>query len=201
VSWADEAARYDLKAALMEPTFRPVTSAMLDAAGVGPGTRLLDLACGPGHTTAAAQARGADALSMDVTPAMVEAARRRFPGVRFAVGDMLQPPAGPWHAITCRFGAHHADPSWLRAAWRVLAPGGRLAIAETAPTDEASRRSGMQPPEHWVRLLEEADFADVTVQGLGIGDGANGHGHHSIGTVHVISGRRPEHEGNGSLQA
>ncbi len=152
--------------ALVEPELRKATDAMLDTVQAGPGARLLDLACGPGHTTAAAQLRGASALGLDITPAMVAAARSRFPDSHFEVGDMLAPPPGPWDAITCRFGAHHADAAWFQAAWRVLKPGGRIAIAELGPTNDESRENGMQEPSAWVRLLQDAGFGAVAVTTL-----------------------------------
>jgi ubiquinone/menaquinone biosynthesis C-methylase UbiE len=142
---------------------RYVTEAMLDAVRAGHGTRLLDLACGPGHVTAAAQTRGVEVLGIDVTPAMVEAARRRFPDSRFTVADMLDPPRGPWDAITCRLGAHHVDNSWIEAAWHVLAPGGCVAIAELGATDSTSQDNGMRPPSEWARLLKDAGFEDIAV--------------------------------------
>lgn len=160
-SWSERADAYDRDMSAREPALRDLTEALLDAAGAGPGIRLLDLACGPGHATAAARARGADVLGIDVTPAMIDAARRRFPGVPFAVADMRDPPAGPWDAITCRLGAHHVDDAWLAAASRVLAPGGRLAIAELAPIDERARRNGMREADAWVEAMARAGFVDV----------------------------------------
>ena len=162
-SWQERAEQYDRVIDILEQEMRHITEAMLDAARAGPGTRLLDMACGPGHVTAAAQAKGAEALGIDITPAMVEAARRRFPDSRFEVGDMLDPPRGPWDAITCRLGAHHVDDSWMEAAWRVLAPGGRIAIAELDPTDDTSRDNGMRSPSEWTHLLQDAGFKDVAV--------------------------------------
>src|SRR5687767_1037147 len=110
--WDESAQQYDTVMALIEPALGSLTTALLDAVGVARGTRLLDLACGPGHTTAAATARGASALGIDLSPQMVGAARKRFPEVAFQVDDMRALPAGPWDAIVCRFGVHHVDPSW-----------------------------------------------------------------------------------------
>jgi len=60
---------------------------LLDAAGVGPGRRVLDLATGPGYAAAAAVARGADVVAVDVAPAMVELARRLHPGLDVRQAD------------------------------------------------------------------------------------------------------------------
>jgi ubiquinone/menaquinone biosynthesis C-methylase UbiE len=203
-SWSERAKQYDRVIDILEQEMRRVTEAMLNAVRAGPGTRLLDLACGPGHVTAAAQTRGAEALGIDVTLAMVEAARRRFPDSRFAVGDMLDPPHGPWDAVTCRLGAHHVDESWMKAAWRVLTPGGRIAIAELDPTDSVSRDNGMRLPAEWARLLEGAGFEDVAVttctlrlgtlaareQGLAAMAQEGHGGHFHDGPVYIIAGSK-----------
>ena len=169
-----QAEDYARKADQEEATFRPVTDAMLDAARIKPGLRLLDLACGPGTTTAAGAALGAEVLGIDVTPEMVETARRRFPGVPFAVADMLRPPDGPWGAIVCRFGAHHAGPAWVPAAYRVLVPGGRIAIAELVPADGEAAGSGKRSPDQWADLLRGAGFADIRTTTVPLAPGAHG---------------------------
>lgn len=204
-AWEERAAWLEHVVEALEPELRHATDALLDAVGAGPGVRLLDLACGVGDTTAAAAARGADALGIDFAPGMIAAARRRFPGLRFDVGDMLDPPAGPWDAVTCRLGAHHVDARWMTQALRVLVPGGRLAMAELAPIDAESVKNGMRPASHWVDALEKAGFVDVDVATREVKLGtlaardpllakarARGHGggFHD-GPVHVISGRAP----------
>lgn len=164
--WDGQAQDYDDVMSRVEPALRHVTAGLLDAVAAGPGTRLLDLACGPGHTTAAATARGARALGIDQSAGMVQAARARFPATPFQVGDMLAPPAGPWDAVVCRFGAHHVDPAWVDAAWAALRPGGRLALADLGAVDAEARAKGMRDAPHWVRLLTAAGFTDVRVQEL-----------------------------------
>jgi len=52
---------------------------LLDAAGVRAGSRLLDVACGPGFVSEAAAARGAHPMGVDIATAMVERARMRGP--------------------------------------------------------------------------------------------------------------------------
>ena len=60
---------------------------LLDAAGVRAGTRLLDVACGPGRCAAAAAARGGMPLGLDAAVGMVAAARARYPEIEFRQGD------------------------------------------------------------------------------------------------------------------
>jgi len=195
---------YERMADALEPEMRRATDALLDAVEAGSGTRLLDLGCGPGYTTEAARERGADALGLDYTPSMVKTAQRKFPNARFVVGDMLHPPTGPWDAIVSRLGVHHADPTWIDAAWRVLAPGGRVAIAELAPRDAEMEKNGMRPASHWVKLFEGAGLQDVTVTTLTLQLGAlaerdpllqamraKGHGsQYGDGRIHVVAGRK-----------
>ena len=81
--WERAAARYEEcwtdTAHFVEP--------LLDAAGVRAGSRLLDLACGPGYISEAAAARGAQPVGLDFAAAMVERARVRCPGLEFVEGD------------------------------------------------------------------------------------------------------------------
>ena len=50
---------------------------LLDAAGVGKGTRVLDVCCGPGFVAEAAAERGASAIGLDFSPEMITIARAR----------------------------------------------------------------------------------------------------------------------------
>ncbi len=109
-----------------------VVGPVLEALAVGPGTRFLDVCCGPGYLAAEAARRGAQAEGVDFAAAMVEEARRRFPGVGFASGDAeaLDFADGRFDAVACAFGLLHlADPDRaLAEAHRVLAPRGRYAF-------------------------------------------------------------------------
>ena len=64
------------------------------------GAHVLDAGCGAGQMTAELAARGAHVTAVDISPALVEIARRRLPQglerrVTFAAGDMLDPVHGP----------------------------------------------------------------------------------------------------------
>ena len=105
---------------------------LLDAAVVGPGTRLLDVACGPGFVSEAAAARGAEPIGLDVAAAMLVQARKRYPGLTFVEGDAERLPFADasFDAVTMNFGILHLSrPERAMAeARRVLVPGGTFAF-------------------------------------------------------------------------
>jgi SAM-dependent methyltransferase len=101
----------------------PLHDRVLEAGGVGPGTRVLDVGCGTGGFAAAAVERGAAVHGVDLDPVAVERAAAAVPGAGFAVADAhdLGEP-GPFDvAAAVQLLAHVADPG------RVLAEAGRVA--------------------------------------------------------------------------
>lgn len=116
------------------------TTVLLDLAGVGRDSELLDIGTGPGTLIGPAAARGARVSAIDVTPEMVALARKEHPGADIRVGDGESLPyeASSFHAVTMGFCLHHvADAgSVLREVRRVLRPGGRVSFAVWAPTDQ-----------------------------------------------------------------
>lgn len=63
------------------------------------GARVLDAGCGTGQMTEALAMRGAEVVAVDISPSLVEIARRRLPEtlskrVSFRAGDMLCPDLG-----------------------------------------------------------------------------------------------------------
>ena len=99
---------------------------------------MLDLAAGTGDMTAALSGRVARILCTDLSPVMVEAARRRgIPNAEHRVLDLqeLDLEDAAVDAVVCRFGYMLVpDPDRaLRETRRVLRPGGRLAFATWAP--------------------------------------------------------------------
>src|SRR5579863_6647227 len=75
-------------AELREPIATPLWQAMLDTAGVGSGTRLLDAGCGAGGASLLAAQRGALVNGVDASEALLAIARRRLPDGDFRVGDL-----------------------------------------------------------------------------------------------------------------
>jgi SAM-dependent methyltransferase len=60
---------------------------LLDAM-VPPGSRILDAGCGTGRVAGALAARGHTVVGVDLDPALVEAARKDYPGPEFLVADL-----------------------------------------------------------------------------------------------------------------
>ena len=61
---------------------------VLNHAGIGPGTRVLDCGCGAGRFAGLAAGRGATVAGIDAAGALVEIARERAPAGDFRVGDL-----------------------------------------------------------------------------------------------------------------
>src|SRR5688572_24172409 len=105
---------------------------LLDAAGAGPGVRLLDVACGPGYVAAAAEKRGSDVLGLDFSSEMIAFARERYPALTFEEGDAerLELPDERFDAVVMNFGMLHLGrpERAIAEAFRVLHRGGRYAF-------------------------------------------------------------------------
>jgi SAM-dependent methyltransferase len=133
----DELARLDLQGRALAPA----TRALLAAAGIRPGMRVLDLGCGAGDVAfVAAELVGTDGsvMGVDRSPQAVARARLRagqqgLAQVRFAEGDIHDPaPGGPFDAIVGRLVLMYVpDPAVvLRRQAMVLRAGGLVVPIE-----------------------------------------------------------------------
>lgn len=103
---------------------------MVSLAGVQPGWRAIDLACGTGDIALEVARRGAKVIGLDITPRMVHLARAKPGAGRLAwmVGDMMSLPvrAESCDLVTTGYGLRNVPDldRTLREIQRVLKPGG-----------------------------------------------------------------------------
>lgn len=117
--------------------FTPITALatepLLDAAGVGPAIRVLDVATGPGSVAAAGLRRKAEPVGIDLSSGMIDLARRLHPGIEFREADVEHLPFadGTFDAVVCSFGLGHfpLPKAALAECVRAAKPGGRVAFA------------------------------------------------------------------------
>jgi SAM-dependent methyltransferase len=94
-----------------------------------------DMGCGPGQVAHYLHERGVQVCGVDLSPAMVEQARRLTPGVEFRQGDMmaLDVPDGAWAGIAAFYSIIHIPRCDMAQALgelrRALRPGGLLLLA------------------------------------------------------------------------
>lgn len=113
-----------------EPHARDAADAIFGRLGVGPGTSLIDVACGSGYTTALAARLGASVSGIDASVELIDIARRRTPDADFRPGDMF---ALPWaddsfDVATSFNGIWGGCETAMHEAARILRPGGRIGI-------------------------------------------------------------------------
>ncbi|WP_427894568.1 DUF480 domain-containing protein [Kribbella sp. GL6] len=143
------------------------------------GRPIVEVGAGPGHVTAYLADRDADATGLDVSPEMVDEARRRFPRLRFQVGDLRRlgrPPASSgWAAVLAWYSLIHLAaselPDTIAALTRPMDPGALLVIALHAGEEvrhvdellghEVSLDYVLHNPAQLVRLLESAGLTDI----------------------------------------
>lgn len=118
----------------------------LHTIGVGPGDRVVDVACGTGDLAELAAARGARVLALDFARGMLDGAARRGVAAALVLADGARlPVADAWaDVVTCGFALRNFEslPPVLAEMARVLRPGGRLAILEVDRPDSALLRAG-----------------------------------------------------------
>jgi len=186
--WHRNAPYYDKRAGKLT---RVATDQLLKAVRAEAGQRLLDVCCGPGYGAGAAAERGLTGVGVDLAPAMVIEARRRFPAAEFHEGDAeaLSFPDASFDAVICPFGlVHLPEPTkGMAEAFRVLKLGGRyafttwcmperaelLSIALNAIRAHADMTVPLPPapsifvysePATGKEALERAGFRDVSVE-------------------------------------
>lgn len=137
----DSGHRWVARADDRDRVLTPVADAMLDAAGMTAGTRVLDVGCGCGATTLRAAediGDGGWATGVDISVPMLEVARRRARSAGVVTADFVEGDAqthdfepGSFDSAISRFGTmFFSDPTAAFAnIAAALRPEGRLCIA------------------------------------------------------------------------
>lgn len=137
---------------------------------------VLDLACGPGILTCALAAKTKHATGIDLTPAMLDEARKLQADQGIANIDWVESDVNPlpfgdasFSLVVCRYAFHHfSDPLIvLREMKRVCREDGRIAVIDTAPArekaDAFNRMEKLRDNSH-VRALAVEQMAELFVQ-------------------------------------
>ncbi|GAC51715.1 class I SAM-dependent methyltransferase [Gordonia amicalis] len=176
---ADDYVRLVVDTGIGDPRYQPWLKAALDAfaesvAGIGP---VLDVGCGPGTVTAYLAERGLDVTGVDLSPRMIDNARRLHPSCRFEVGsatdlDLADASLGGvlgWWSLFIL--PRHVLPQVLASFARALMPGGcfitgthtgekdvRRTVAYGGPVEWTTHQWS---PEKYVGLIEQAGLRPV----------------------------------------
>jgi len=150
----------------------------------GADERWLEAACGPGIISRRLAPLVGEIVGVDMTPAMIEVARRDteragIANTTFALGDAteLDFPDSSFDGAISRFSIHHipAPGRVFEQLARVVAPGGRVVLADHLAdrdpdaltwTQELER---LRDPSHWLcltaeRLRELGERAGLTLE-------------------------------------
>ena len=113
---------------------------------------VVELGAGPGHVAAYLAARGVDISALDLSSAMVDEAKRLFPGLQAVVGDMLDLPYvnGSLAGVVAFYSIIHFSDEQLEQAFkemtRVLKTGGYVALAFHVGDDTVHREQWWDMP-------------------------------------------------------
>lgn len=170
--WAGTAKTYADTFALL--CAHPVP-ALLDAAQVRAGTRVLDVGTGPGTVARAAHERGATVTAVDADHDMVALAAEAVPAATTRVATLPELPFddGEFDAVVANFVVNHVGRPRAALAELCRVARGRVAVTIWAapPADgqallgKAIQRAGVARPG-WLPALAAADDFPRTEQGL-----------------------------------
>ncbi len=154
---------------MVETFLLPVGQRLVDACGIEPGARVLDVAAGTGNASLPAAARGARVTASDLTPELLEAGRSRAEAagleLEWAEADAEHLPFDDasfdvvMSAIGVMFAPHHQESADEMV--RVCRPGGTIGLLCWTPEGmlgalframkpfAAAPPPGAQPPPLW----------------------------------------------------
>src|SRR5918992_2375067 len=126
---------------MVETFLLPLGPRLVEACGIGPGMRVLDVAAGTGNASLPAAERGAGVTASDLTPELLEAGRRRAEAAGLelewveADAENLPFEDGSFDVVMSAIGAmfapHHQDVA--DELVRVCRPGGTIGLLSWTP--------------------------------------------------------------------
>ena len=155
---------------------------IVNAAAPGPADTVLDVACGGGLVARAFAPKVKHATGIDVTPAMLETARKTaaeqsLTNVSWEQGDVTTLPYadGSFSIIATRFSFHHFVDAGvvLKEMVRVCKPGGRIVVADSCPSEDKAKAAAfnrlelLRDPSHTRALPLSELKALFAAAGLG----------------------------------
>lgn len=182
---ADTRASYDtvaesyadlLRDALAGATYeRAILGLFAELVRTSGGGPVADIGCGPGRITAYLHNLGVDAFGIDLSPTMIDLARRDHAGLRFEVGSMtdLDLTDSCVAGLLARFSLIHIPddevPAVLAHFHRVLRPDGALLLAFHVGDEHRLKTQGYgghpmkvyvhrRPPDRVAAWLRDAGF-------------------------------------------
>ncbi len=169
--WSGNAPTWDAQHERREQETAVVSDWLCREAGLAPGLRVLDLACGSGHpaiNAARLVTPGGSVLATDMVPEMVDVTRRRAAEagvnnieVRVMDAEAIDLGGASFDAVTCRFGIMFcAAPSKaVSGIRRVLKDGGKFAMSCWAPPEQSPGQTlGNQALERFGRPQTPVDY-------------------------------------------
>jgi SAM-dependent methyltransferase len=156
---------------------------IVDAAKPGPDDTVLDVACGGGLVARAFAPHVRHATGIDVTPAMLDTARKAaaekgLTNITWEQGDVTTLPYadGSFTIVATRFSFHHFVDAGavLKEMVRVCAPGGRIVVADSCPSEDTAKAAAfnrlelLRDPSH-TRALPLSEMKGLFAA-AGLGD-------------------------------
>lgn len=133
-----------LAAAGIRPGGSVLTERALHYCGFAPQARILDIGCGNGATLAHMQeAHGLQAMGIDLSPVLLDEARRRHTSLTLILGtgERLPFPGASFDGVIleCTLSLMADGMEALRECYRVLKPGGRIIVSDLYIRNEDAR--------------------------------------------------------------
>jgi SAM-dependent methyltransferase len=136
-------------ATYLEQVVLPLYGAVLDAARVMPGVRLLDAGCGSGLLGLLAGLRGAKVTGFDASAELLAIARERLPAADLREGDLEALPFGDasFDAVTAVNSVFYAADmaAAMRELSRVARPTGRVVVTAWGPPHRCDVITALMP--------------------------------------------------------